>query len=337
MPTITDRDGNLHRPEPYATEADLEADVVRLSDQIFGSSTIYVDVKKRMVGHDVMGIPDGYVIDNTDVDSPKLYVVENELGKHDPLKHIGIQLLRFAVSFDDAKFKVRQYLMAEIAKRADLMGRLEQAVADSSFRNVDAYLDGAVYGPFRALVVIDEERPELHHVLGKVNANISVLTIQRYRSDQGAVLHCFDTLYDEDEVEVSAPAAQEELLSRADRRARLARADTIVVPAREEGFRNVFLGEDRWYAVRISAAMKERIRYIAAYQVAPISAVTHVAEVRDIKPYEDSGKYQLIFKGPASEIRHVPLGDPKMSPQGPVYVELEALMRAGKLEDSTAA
>jgi hypothetical protein len=39
--------------------------------------------------------------------------------------------------------------------------------------------------------------------------------------------------------------------------------DTIVVPARAEGFRDVFLGERRWWEIRISAAMIPRIKYIA--------------------------------------------------------------------------
>ena len=54
--------------------------------------------------------------------------------------------------------------------------------------------------------------------------------------------------------------------------------------------------------VTIGAAMKDRIKYIAAYRVAPISAVTHIAEILDIKPYKDTGKYVLIFKRPAQEI-----------------------------------
>ena len=67
--------------------------------------------------------------------------------------------------------------------------------------------------------------------------------------------------------------------------------DTIVVAAREEGFQRVFLGGDCWYAIRISGGKLADIKYIAAYQVTPISAVTHVAEIDSIEPYGDKGKY----------------------------------------------
>ena len=32
--------------------------------------------------------------------------------------------------------------------------------------------------------------------------------------------------------------------------------DTIIVPAREEGFNRVFLGENAWYAIKISSSRK---------------------------------------------------------------------------------
>ena len=61
--------------------------------------------------------------------------------------------------------------------------------------------------------------------------------------------------------------------------------DTVVVPAREEGFQEVFLGQNRWYAVRIHGAMRPQIRYIGAYQVAPISAITPACERRTSSAY----------------------------------------------------
>ena len=67
--------------------------------------------------------------------------------------------------------------------------------------------------------------------------------------------------------------------------------DTIVIPAWEDGFQEVFIGENCWYAIRISGGRLNEIKYIAAYQVTPISAVTHVAEIESIEPYWDKGKY----------------------------------------------
>ena len=71
--------------------------------------------------------------------------------------------------------------------------------------------------------------------------------------------------------------------------------DTIVVPAQKDGFEEVFLGEDCWYAIRISGGMLPKIKWIAAYQSQPISAITHLAKVSRIEPYGESGKYKLIF------------------------------------------
>lgn len=335
MPIITDSSGRLYRQFTYEREALFEKVVAALADYIFGPDTLYVDVKKHVKGNDIVSIPDGYVIDMTEANSPTLYVVENEIAKHDPVRHIGIQLLRFATSFDEAKPAIRRFLMDEIARSPESMALLERGCRGSSKRNVDDYLDAAVYGPFRALVVIDEARDELHGVLKKIHGNISVLELQTFQSDDGALLHQFDTLYDEfeDGFVGVVPASSSERSSRRERRAR---SDTIVVPARESGFKRAFLGENRWHAIRIGAAMKERIKYIAAYQVAPVSAVTHIAEIQQIRPYENTGKYEVVFRGSAEAIRHVPLGKSKTGPQGPVYVEREKLLRAKTLEDALA-
>ena len=79
--------------------------------------------------------------------------------------------------------------------------------------------------------------------------------------------------------------------------------DTIVVPAKNDGFQRVFLGENCWYAIRINAREIPKLKYIAAYRVAPISAVTHIAEIAEVVPYQDSGKYLVRFKSKAVELK----------------------------------
>lgn len=66
----------------------------------------------------------------------------------------------------------------------------------------------------------------------------------------------------------------------------IAEVDTIVVPAREDGFQDMFLGENRWYAIRIHGSMIPRLRYIAVYRVAPVSVVTHIAPVASIERWK---------------------------------------------------
>jgi hypothetical protein len=44
--------------------------------------------------------------------------------------------------------------------------------------------------------------------------------------------------------------------------------------------------------------------------VLPIAAVTHLAKIDHIEPYGDSGKYKVVFKGPAVPLeKTIPSGD----------------------------
>lgn len=115
----------------------------------------------------------------------------------------------------------------------------------------------------------------------------------------------------------------------------IAEVDTIVVPAQEDGFQEVLLGENRWYAIRMHHSMIPRIKYIAAYRVAPISAVTHWAPVNNILPWEDTGKFVVNFARPAAEIEHIKLV-PKSrvkALQAPRYTSFVRLQKAKTLDD----
>ena len=110
--------------------------------------------------------------------------------------------------------------------------------------------------------------------------------------------------------------------------------DPIVVPAREEGFKQRFLNENCWLAVRINEKHISKLKFIAAYQVAPVAAITHIAEVEAILPYNDTGKYMIKFKGPATAI--VPIPRPENSEvnmQSSRYALREKLLAAKNLDE----
>jgi hypothetical protein len=110
--------------------------------------------------------------------------------------------------------------------------------------------------------------------------------------------------------------------------------DTIIVPAQKDGFDKVFIGENAWYAIRISGGMLPKIKYIAAYQSQPISAVTHFAPVARIEPYGESGKYKVVFSEPGQPIGPIAFGNaPSGAMQGPRYTTLKRLRTAKTVVD----
>lgn len=111
--------------------------------------------------------------------------------------------------------------------------------------------------------------------------------------------------------------------------------DTVVVPANEDGFIEVFLNQNCWYAIRISGGKLNEIKYIAAYQTAPVSAITYYAEVDSIEAYGDGTKYKLNFKENAIKIEQ-PIsfsGAKQGTLQGPRYTNLEKLLKAKNWQD----
>ncbi|SJM92540.1 Excinuclease ABC, C subunit domain protein [Crenothrix polyspora] len=109
--------------------------------------------------------------------------------------------------------------------------------------------------------------------------------------------------------------------------------DTIVVPAREEGFQQRFINEKCWFAIRINAKHISKIKYIAAYRVAPIAAITHLAEIEHIEPYGNTGKYLLKFKNMPITIGPIPrIESSEVNMQSPRYALREKLLTAAHLD-----
>jgi hypothetical protein len=87
-------------PWPFEMEVDLENTITELQRDLFGTSRVYLETKK-LIGQPgkTQNIPDGYLLDFSSAKKPVLYLVEVELAKHDPLRHIAQQLLGFSLSF----------------------------------------------------------------------------------------------------------------------------------------------------------------------------------------------------------------------------------------------
>lgn len=177
----------------------------------------------------------------------------------------------------------------------------EKYAEEGGLRNLDHFLESLVHDrEFRALVIIDEETDDLHAVTKNLGFPVEIIEFSTYVSDQGQRIRRFDPfLADVEAVDVetanNAPAQERRPGDPSD-------LDTVVIPAREDGFKEVFLGEDCWCSVRIHPAMLQQLKYVAVYQTAPISAITHYAPIRSIEAWKNSGKMVINFAEPAREI-----------------------------------
>lgn len=111
--------------------------------------------------------------------------------------------------------------------------------------------------------------------------------------------------------------------------------DTIVVPAKEDGFKSVFLEEDMWYSVSIYDGRIDYIKYIAVYRISPIKKITHYALVDRIEdsPY-DAKKKIIYFNGKANKLtKPIILGKDKNAFQRSRYTTYSKLMDAKTTDD----
>ncbi len=313
--------GKIFTLYEYSKENDFEGDVIKHSKEIFGPKSLYIDIKKRIRKDNIITIPDGYLLDFSFETDPRLYIIENELVTHDPYKHIGEQLLKFAVSYKASGLRIKKFLVNKIREDSKMKKEVEIGFSKAGYGNIDAFLEDLIFEKeVSAIIIIDEITPDLENVVNQLAMKIDLLEFQTFVSS-GERIRKF-TPFQEEIRDITEGTKIQEL-------------DTIVVPANEEGFNEVFLGKYQWYAIRISSSMVDRIKYIAGYQTAPVSAITHHAEVSKIEKYKDTGKYIVYFKEPAKKIGPIKLttGKSGTAPQAPRYTTYEKLIKAKKLED----
>lgn len=321
-------DQGLYQKVPYSNEAELEEAIQKVKNELFGSNRIYLDVKKKIGKRGVQqNVPDGYLIDLSSKE-PRLFFVENELIDHDALRHIAVQIMGFSVAFEIEPKKVRDILFQELHHKKDMKNICDEYISINGYRSFDHFLDCLISHPFSVLIVMDDEHSMLEKsIIKKVSFNVDVIHLVKYQNSENNCYYLF-TPFLQDVFNDSNGATKIKNVNTSD-------VDTIVVPAKENGFRDVFLDQDRWYEVRMESAMREKIKHVAVYRTAPISAITHIATIKSIEPWQNEGRWVINFDGSAKEIKTIPLNkNGKIKPlQSPRYAIKDKLLKADTLED----
>jgi hypothetical protein len=316
----------LHELVDFVNEEELERTVVDLNDAIFGDKTVYFDVKRKVKSKkgQLGAIPDGYIISLVG-NSLKLFIVENEISEHDELA-IGQQIMKYQATFKEGQYKTKRVLQQEAKSNESVRKALETLVKETSFPNASELLDEVVFRQQPGyVVVIDAASERLREVLKTLKSPPEVIEISKYVLGNQTMYYVSDFEF----------ARLGESTSKKVKT--LGEVDTVVCPARPSGFKKVFMAQNRWYAIRMSSAMIPQIKYIAMYEIKPYSGIRWIGYVQDIRPFEDTGKYDIILRDKerlANPLRLTPEeGKRGVAPRAPRYTKMELIKKAKKLSD----
>jgi len=303
----------------FDNEAEFEKAVIENEKNLFGKDSVYIDVKRR-IGHDNhRGIPDAFLVDFYDSKNPQLYIVENELASHDVYKNIAEQITRFLTSTISSKNQIRDVLLETIRNDAKTQERLKNKLRDTVFENIEQLMIYLVEKDIKIVVVINEITADLNLVFKNVFKNQpDTVLLQRYQCGDD-ILYYYEPMREEIEDIESAKTKTGQAID----------FDTVVCAAFEEGFKRAYIENNAWWEIRLSQEAREKLKYLAIYEKAPVAHISHYAEIDRIEPYKDTGKFILYLKNKKT-VKPIPLGTGKKgeAPQAPRYTTLEKLLKA---------
>ena len=187
METVIYQNGIRYSEKQYELETDFERLVVDNSKTLFGENTIFVDAKKK-IDNDFFGgvIPDGFLLDFSDKNTPEFYLVEVELVKHNFFNHIFPQITKFFAFFKnlDSQRKLIEKLYATFENDEELRKELKSKIGK---KEIFKFIKDTIENSQNILLIIDGEKKELPEITetytdtwGKI---VKVAMLKKYQND----------------------------------------------------------------------------------------------------------------------------------------------------------
>lgn len=218
--------------------------------------------------------------------------------------------------------KITEFIKTE----SGLKNLVESKIKQTPFDNIDSLLNYLIYDRnLGIIVIIDDQTEDFNSLLKRFSEVPEVVVVKKYLCGN-------DMVY---QYNPFREGISEKMPMRAQPRD-ITDVDTIVCPAREDGFKHAFLDNDAWWAIRISPTLIPQLRYIAMYETQPASQIKWMAKIKQngIQPYKNTGKY-IVNVEDKEKIGPIQLDKDKkgVAPQSPRYTTLDKLKAAGKISD----
>jgi hypothetical protein len=302
----------------FDNETDFEKAVIENQKYLFGKDSIYVDVKRRIGRDNHRDIPDAFLIDFYDTKKPQLYIVENEIASHDVYAHISEQIVRFGTSAVTSANQIRGMLIKAIENEPETKKVIEKYLPQTVFKTVTELMLFLTENDIKIVIAINEVTADLNLAFKIFKNPPDVVLLQRYVCGSD-ISYYYEPMREEiEDIEIEKTKT-----------GRVVDFDTVVCAAFEDGFKHAYLENNAWWEIRLSQKAREKLKYLAIYEKAPIAHISHYAEIERIEPYKDTGKYILYLKNKKT-VKPIKLGKGKKgeAPQAPRYTMLEKLLKA---------
>lgn len=151
--------------QQFKSETEFENIIVENSKLFFGNSSIFIDTKKKIDSKFLGGtVPDGFLIDLSDIDNPEFYIVEVELASHDFYKHIFPQLTKFFSFFKNSQSisELVEKIFTIINSNPEYKRNLKALIKS---QEIYKYLKDLIENSHNILLIIDGEKEELPEIM----------------------------------------------------------------------------------------------------------------------------------------------------------------------------
>lgn len=186
MNTVVFHNNSKFTEFSYRSEDNFEQLMLSNSKLLFGSSTIYINLKTKI---DTASLgsskPDGLLFDLSNIDSPEFYLVEIELAKHDFYRHIFPQITRFFAFFRNSKAQngLIENIFAIVQSDKELDKQFKSFLKG---RETFKFIKDTVENSQNILLVIDDMKPELTEMINTYtewSKMVKLLVLKEFRSD----------------------------------------------------------------------------------------------------------------------------------------------------------
>lgn len=302
----------------FDNEAEFEKAVIQNQKYLFGKDSVYVDVKRRIGRDSHRGIPDAFLIDFYDAKKPQLYIVENEIASHDVYSNITEQIARFGTSIVSSANQIRNLLIKAIENEPLTKKEVEKYLSQTIFKTIIELMLYLTENDIKIVVAINEITADLNLAFKIFKNPPDIVLLQRYMCGND-ISYYYEPMREEiEDIEIEKNRTGEAV-----------DFNTVVCAAFEDGFKHAYIENNAWWAIRLSQEAREKLKYLAIYEKAPVAHISHYAEIDRIEPYKDTSKYILYLKNKKT-VKPIKLGTGKKgeAPQAPRYTTLNKLLNA---------